>query len=145
MKNVGTVKAVRTLVPDESKGGRLVDGAIVGVSKPAFRFQIGNDPRLYASKDEAIAVERQQALHAAIHDALNLDHAASSFTRKDVVSCILANAAKLKSVLQTKRFKDHIKSREISQEKIAPERDWSHLRRPENGSVLKDLRELRNS
>ena len=133
---------VKVTAVDEEKGGKVINGQIVGATKTITKYEV--EGRLFDSREEANLIEIGHELNANIFDALGLNLFANrTLTPNSIVGLIRDNAVGLKKVLQSPRywplFKDQ--EQEIPQEKIDGEAnmDFSGVRK-DNLEVLMEKR-----
>jgi len=132
------MKTVRGVVADETKGGKVIDGFIIGAKKSIIRYEV--DGRLYDSRAEAYQVEIGMELNVKLHDALQLNlMAGRSMTPREIVGRIKEHGFAVKQLLQTPRYASLFKNqkvlaeimgsrKEVNQDKEEVVRDFSHLR-----------------
>ena len=131
------MKTVRGIAADESKGGKVVDGFIIGAKKSIVRYEV--DGRLYDSKSEAHQVELGMELNEKLHDILQLNlMAGRSMTPREIVGRIREHGFTVKQVLQAPRYAPLFRSQQAiaeltadhrdDQEKEEVIRDFSHLK-----------------
>lgn len=129
------MQTVRGIVADESKGGKVVDGFIIGAKKSVIRYEV--DGRLYDTKSEAHSVEIGMELNAKLHETLQLNFMAGrSMTPREIVGRIKEHGFAVKQLLQAPRYAPLFKNQQtiadltvnVEQEKEETFRDFSHLR-----------------
>ena len=103
MNATDKITVVRGTVPDVDKGGRLVDGVLIGPRLSTCRWQIGSDAELFDDRSEAEKELKRREFNQAIFDAVKADLVGVCSTR-DFVNIIRNNSRKLRKILTNKHF-----------------------------------------
>lgn len=103
------MKAVWTVVPDTERGGKMVNGSIVGPSKRKRQWIVNEV--LVGDKVEAKRTELSAEFNRALYDALQINMR-PILTKADVIPLVREHAAALKDVLQSKRYASFVQREE---------------------------------
>ena len=103
MTSDARIETIRGVEPNEEQGGKLVNGMIVGPTRPVIRWRVKGEAKLYYSRNEVNTELKRRDCHSALFESLGFLEK-ESLTPQQVILSVMRNSDRLKKVLTSKKF-----------------------------------------
>lgn len=103
--SIQDIKVVRVTQPDEDKGGKMVDGAIVGPQMRVNRWRIKDEPHLFDDRRDAEKEIRNRLFTSELFDAMGfVNHRPTQMTPIQIVKLVQRKGKNIKNVLNQQKY-----------------------------------------
>ena len=99
---------LRGMEPDYEKGGKIIDGVMIGPKVSTCRWRIGHETRLFDNRPEAEKELKLRQFNLAISHALGVVCDRTSLTPREMIHSIRIHARELGNVLKDRKFSNII-------------------------------------